>query len=342
MGTTSINGVSLVLCCHNSISRLPKTIKHVFAQLLHSQIPWELIIVDNASSDETFQVAKDLTQGAPFDCTIVTEKTIGLCNARVRGIAESKYEFISLVDDDNWVCFDWVQTVYEIMSSFPEVGACGGIGEPAFDSVPPYWFELVFNSFAVGKQCRSTGYVPASRGYLWGAGLTIRKTAWNNLTSKGFRFMLSGREGNKLSSGEDTELCFALRLCGWRLWYDERLKFVHYIPKERLNLIYLKHLYRAFGDASVILDQYKLLIECKPTDKISLMKYYLSNTFKTILTLSKFTIFSQLTISVAESETKNFLRAVYREYEHGRTLSYIKSFPKFVRHLNMIRKYVPE
>ena len=200
MGTTSINGVSLVLCCHNSIIRLPETIKRVCEQQPHSQIPWELIIVDNASSDETFQLAKNLTQSAPFDCTVVTEKTIGLCNARVRGIAESRYEFISFIDDDNWICSDWVQNVYEIMSSSSDVGACGGISESAFDSVSPSWFESVHNSYAVGKQCSSTGYVPASRGYLWGAGLTIRRTAWNNLTSKGFSFMLSGREGNNLSS----------------------------------------------------------------------------------------------------------------------------------------------
>lgn len=334
-----MTGVSLIICCHNSAEKLLPTIKHVNDLAVSSDIPWELIIVDNASTDNTYEIANQLLSDPLKNITkIVSEHRLGLKNARLRGIIESQYEFISFIDDDNWICQDWINIVFEIMSSSPEVGACGGGSNPAFDTVVPTWFESVHNGFAVGKQCQLTGYVPESRGYLWGAGLTIRRTAWNKLTSRGFRFMLTGRDGNKLTSGEDTELCFALRLCGWSLWYDERLQFVHYIPKERLDLHYLNHLYRAFGDASIILDQYRFFIECKPTSNISISKYYLINTLMAVFNLLKFTILSQLKKGGGISETKAILRKVCRAYEYGRTLTYLRAIPTFVKNLNNIRK----
>jgi hypothetical protein len=56
-----------------------------------------------------------------------------------------------------------------------------------------------------------------TRGYLWGAGLTIRKAAWQQLQAAGFTPMLLGRQGTMLSTGEDSEICYTLRLASWRL-----------------------------------------------------------------------------------------------------------------------------
>jgi len=252
-----MNGVSLVICCHNSADKLPSTIRHLNAMQVSDGIPWELIIVDNASTDGTSESAARLVSAHLKNITrIVAENRLGLRNARLKGFAESRYEYVCFIDDDNWVCPDWVNIIYEIMSERPEVGACGGKGFPSFESTPPSWFEHYQQCYAVGPQGESNGYVD-SRGFLWGAGLTIRRKAWQEIVENGFSFTLSGRHGTNLSSGEDSEICLALLCYRWRLWYDDRLTYHHYLPSFRLTSDYLKKLTRGFGASEVVLSSYR-------------------------------------------------------------------------------------
>jgi GT2 family glycosyltransferase len=171
---------------------------------------------------------------------------------------------VSFVDDDNWVCPDWVLRVAEVMSSHPNVGACGGKIEPAFEIAPPAWFDRFKGNYAIGAQAEAGGDVTDDRGYLWGAGLTIRKSAYQGLLARGFSSILTGREGGNLAAGEDAELCLAFRLAGWRLWYDPCLRLVHYVPAARLKWSYLCRIVRGFGSSSVGLDRYRQLLTDQP------------------------------------------------------------------------------
>jgi cellulose synthase/poly-beta-1,6-N-acetylglucosamine synthase-like glycosyltransferase len=150
-----------------------------------------------------------------------------------------------------------VATVSELMTTHPDVGACGGAGEAVPETDLPWWFEKFQGHFAVGPQCADAGDVTWTRGYLWGAGLAIRKAAWSQLIAKGYRSLLTGRKGASLTAGEDTELCFALRSAGWRLWYEPRLRFKHLLPAGRLQWSYLRGLHRGFGAAEAVLDAYQ-------------------------------------------------------------------------------------
>jgi len=55
------------------------------------------------------------------------------------------------------------------------------------------------------------------------------------LVDNGFAPWLKGREGGSLGAGEDTELCLALLLAGWRAHYDPRLSSAHGMPADRLE-----------------------------------------------------------------------------------------------------------
>ena len=74
-----------------------------------------------------------------------------------------------------------------------------------------------------------------------------------------------GRQGSCLSAGEDTELCLALRLAGWTLRYDPRLRLIHHLPADRLNWPYLRALQRGFGSASIQLAPYHALLGSRGT-----------------------------------------------------------------------------
>lgn len=250
-------GVSNVVCCHNSVSRLGATLRHLSEQLVQSDVPWEVIVVDNCSSDETASYAKRIWPAhLARRFRVVNESNPGLTSARQRGFDEASHEIVSFIDDDNWVCRDWTELVSEIMEAKPDAGALGGFCEAEFEAEPPEWFERFSRSYAVGGMATEASDVTWSKGYLFGAGLSIRKRAWQSIRRHGFTPLLSDRTGTALTSGGDTEMCRALRLAGWKLYYDPRLRLKHYMPAARLDWNYLRRLRRSMGSASIFTDSY--------------------------------------------------------------------------------------
>lgn len=253
------DGVSVVICCFNSALRLAPTLQHLRAQRVPSHIPWEVLLIDNGSTDGTIQVAKELwNTDVPATLRIEREPTRGLSKARSAGLRAARHDFVSFIDDDNWVAPDWVQTVWRTLTEHPDAGACGSCNDVVCEVPPPPWFERHRRHYAVGSQGDATGDVTWTRGYLWGAGLSLRRQAWRQLVDAGFQNVLQDRRGTALASGGDSELCAALRLAGWRLWYEPHLRLQHFLPAPRLTWPYLRALHRGFGAASIALRPYAL------------------------------------------------------------------------------------
>jgi glycosyltransferase involved in cell wall biosynthesis len=253
-----INGISAVICCYNSEHRLPKVLEHLDKQLITGNIPWEVLVIDNASTDRTAEVAVESWKRDGVELRVIHESRPGLSHARLAGFNEAAFDVVSFIDDDNWVEERWIQKVYDTMNADPNIGILGGRGDAAFDSEPPSWFEEFQAAYAVGADGKTTG--KQERKLLRGAGMNVRKDAWNSLRDQGFDFILSDRKGSSLSSGGDGELCLAFQLAGYDLYYDDDLSFYHFMPEGRLNWPYLERLYRAFGRAQPVENIYITLI----------------------------------------------------------------------------------
>jgi glycosyltransferase involved in cell wall biosynthesis len=319
-----MHGVSVIVCCHNSSSRLPATLSHLKQQETSSDITWEVIVVDNASTDNTSEVAvRFWPSSTPTTLRVVYEPQLGLTHARHRGLSEAKYEIVSFIDDDNWVCRNWVQLVSEVMCQYPNVGACGGYNEAVCEINPPSWFDRYKNSYAIGSQGDAAGDVSSTRGFLWGAGLSIRKSAWQKLVAQGFRPLLNDRQGAIASAGGDYELCLALRLAGWALWYEPRLRLRHFLPASRFEWNYLRRVYRGFGASSVWLDFYKYGLEGNPKTFMERVKRtWQWKTFGASIKL--FWYLSKVRLSVYRSVEGNFA-ALELEVRIGRLLELLRT-----------------
>lgn len=253
----SAEGVSIIVCCYNSVDRLPRTIEHLSKQQVPDNIPWEVIVVDNASIDDTSQVAQELWEeyGHPTSFRIIEEKKAGLSFARHAGFSNAKYEYCLFCDDDNWLSSKYVVEVYRILSDNTEIGVLGGKGEAVFESEQPKWFERYKGYYAVGPQSQMASG-PSFKGHVYGAGMVIRKSAYYTLLAGGFESLLNDRKGNSLMSGGDTELCLALAIKGYSIQYDERLNFRHFISKNRVTLNYLIKLTSSIGASWLSLHPY--------------------------------------------------------------------------------------
>lgn len=267
-------GVSVIICCFNSARRLPETLRHLAAQQVTEETAWEVVVVDNASTDETAEVARrcwPTEAAAPL--RVVLETEAGLSHARVRGMREARYDVISFIDDDNWAAGDWISRVSAIFAAHPEIGGAGGRMEEVCEIAPPGWFQEVKAHYAVGPQHLQSGDVTNSAGtLLCGAGLNLRTGAVRKLLADGFVFLMSGRKENRLSMGEDSELCFALRASGWRFWYDDELVLKHFIPQTRLRWDYAVRLMRGLGESSPLFTLYLCALKAPPFERYPVWK----------------------------------------------------------------------
>jgi len=138
---------SVIISCRNGAARLPTTLAHLIAQE-PPMTPWEVLLIDNASTDGSAAVASSCWRNGPAPLRIIDESRPGVRYGRERGLTEANYEFLGFVDDDNWVARDGVSAAYDIISSDPSLGAVGSIRTPACEVSPPAWFEKFHSIYA--------------------------------------------------------------------------------------------------------------------------------------------------------------------------------------------------
>lgn len=226
-------GVSVIVCCYNSSFRLPETLKYLALQKVQPNIKWEVIIIDNASNDNTAQIAQREWEKHISSCfrfTILTQSKPGKSNALQLGVKKAAFEYLIICDDDNWLNDDYVQQVHQIMSNNQKAGLLGGQGIAVSEIPLPTWFKNYERNFAVGKQ-RSYFNNVSTGDYLWGAGLAFRKQLYDRAYSTTPSLLL----GDLSIRGDDVEFCIRVLFMGYVLLYDDKLLFKHYMPKSRLS-----------------------------------------------------------------------------------------------------------
>lgn len=258
-------GVSVVICCYNSSKLLPETLRHICIQSVPPDIKWEVIIVDNSSTDNTSETAREflLKYNCPVSYKIIHESIPGLSFARKAGIENAQFEYLIFCDDDNRLNSDYIETAFNIMEKNNNIGICGGKSDAMSDTEFPDWFNKFSQSYSVGKQAVKTGYILEKSDIIWGAGMVVRNTVVRELYSKGFKSLLTDRKQGELTSGGDSELCYAMKIFGVKIYYDENLKLKHYLPDFRLNWKYLKRLHRAFGAQKIYFEPYLQILNLK-------------------------------------------------------------------------------
>jgi glycosyltransferase involved in cell wall biosynthesis len=116
--------VSLVVCTRNRSNALAKALE----QLARVEAPtggWELVVVDNGSTDETGAVLRAFAASASIPVTIVSEPRRGLGRARCSGVAHTRSSIVVFTDDDCYPAPDFLQKVLEAFRE-EHLGFVGG------------------------------------------------------------------------------------------------------------------------------------------------------------------------------------------------------------------------
>jgi glycosyltransferase involved in cell wall biosynthesis len=247
---------SIVVCCYNSVLRLPETIKYL-SNLKIDGFKAEVIIVDNASKDDTADVAlKEWEKYAHINNTtdfkVIFEPSPGLSSARIAGAENATGNYVVYVDDDNWLEDVFFINAVRLIKKYPDGGVFGGLGTPYFENgIEPDWFEELKGNYAVGPQADHEGDVTFTRGFVYGASSIWEKSTLLKIINQ--PLLLSDRKGSKLTSGGDTELCLRAIIAGRRIIYSDTLKFTHFIPANRLNREYVERMHKDSLEGNLLL-----------------------------------------------------------------------------------------
>src|SRR5512135_2235367 len=133
--------LTVALCTHNHEERLERTLRDI-GKLNPPSSPWELLIIDNASTDGTSQLAMTADWRRPgMNIRVVREEKLGLSNARNRAIEEATGEYIIFMDDDETPDPHWLGA-YERVILAERPDALGGRIVVMFeDGERPKWLQ---------------------------------------------------------------------------------------------------------------------------------------------------------------------------------------------------------
>jgi glycosyltransferase involved in cell wall biosynthesis len=230
---------TVALCTHNHADRLLRTLVDLSAIAL-PKAPWELVIVDNASGDETPELLARHQWPAGWSVRVIREEKLGLSNARNRAIQEALGEYLIFIDDDETPNPDWL-CAYERLIEAKQPDAFGGRIRVLFEDVRPQWLKddlLGFlgelNRFECITQLTETGTS------FFGGNFGFRKSVIDRVG--GFDAML-GRKGTDNTGGEEIDFYRRLLSAEFRVWWTPEAVIYHRIQAAKLSRWYFLDLH---------------------------------------------------------------------------------------------------
>jgi len=247
MAELSLPRISVIICTHNPrLDYLQRTLEALQGQTLPLD-QWELLVIDNASREPV---------GDQYDISWhprgrhISETTLGLTPARLRGVAESQTGLLVFVDDDNILDADYLVQALRISRDYSFLGAWGGQIRPEFEAEPPEWTKPYWGMLAIVELERDewSNCADHRAAAPCGAGMCIRRTVANRyaevLLAAGKdheRFQLD-RRGTHLASCGDSDLALTACDLGMGCGRFTSLRLTHLIPSVRLTTSYLVRL----------------------------------------------------------------------------------------------------
>jgi glycosyltransferase involved in cell wall biosynthesis len=119
--------ISVVVPLYNKQNAIAATLKSVLAQTYTN---YEIIVVDDGSTDRSAEVAETILQECTVYCVeckgkVVRKANGGVCSARNRGIQEAKYDYIALLDGDDLWDERYLEEQVKLIQDFPEAKMWG-------------------------------------------------------------------------------------------------------------------------------------------------------------------------------------------------------------------------
>ncbi|QLE57202.1 hormogonium polysaccharide biosynthesis glycosyltransferase HpsE [Nostoc sp. TCL26-01] len=265
---------------YNGANRLPELLERLRNQINTENIAWEIIVVDNNSTDNTAQVVKAYQENwqCPSPLKYCFEAKQGAAYARKTGVEVAAGKLIGFLDDDNYPVSTWVAAAYAFAQKYPQAGAYGSQIHPDWEVEPPENFGRISPFLAIVERGNQPlFYDPIKKLLPPSAGLVVRREAW--LESVPENPILTGRVSGNMLTSEDLEMLCYIQKAGWEVWYNPEMELYHKIPSGRLKKEYLIPFFRGIGLSRYV----TRMANVKPYQKPFLFVLYMINDIRKII-----------------------------------------------------------
>lgn len=237
--------IDVAICTWNRCALLAQTLERLCALEVPPHLSWQVIVVDNNSTDATPDVLRRFSGRLPLRSAFETRQ--GLANARNRVIDETTADYVLWTDDDVLVDPHWLSAYGQAFRERRGAAFFGGPVEPWFDGTPPRWlmqhWKEVANVFAT-RQLGDTAFQFDSTRVPYGANYAVRADV-----QREYRYDSSlGRRPGSNVGGEETLVLRQMLSAGHTGWWVPDAKVLHFVPHERQTVAYLRRFFIGQGE----------------------------------------------------------------------------------------------
>lgn len=233
--------LSVIIPTRNRSALLEKAIKSIILQTYPSE-NFEIIIVDNGSTDETRSVVHSQKHNF-HNLTYIYEPKPGLHVGRHAGLTIAKGEILVYGDDDIEAFPTWLEGIAESFND-PAVVLVGGNNLPRFECTPPAWIEKLWQNNPLGMTIVVYSLLDLgddvkeiSPYYVFGCNYSIRKRVL--LEVGGFHPDSMPEDLLKYRGDGESAVSLAILKRGYKTIFNPKASVYHWVPKSRMTFEYI-------------------------------------------------------------------------------------------------------
>lgn len=201
------------------------------ARVVSPPAGWELIAVDNASTDRSIDLIRSYEGRIPVK--VIREPTPGKNRALNLALKDAKGDFFIFTDDDIIVRPDWLVKWQDVADNQPDFDLFAGNTRPLWSIQPPAWMLRGVDAGVLYASHEGMQEGPCTAACMYGTNMAMRATVF----ADGLRFNDNiGPDGTaNYAMGSDTEIAIRLEEAGHKCWFASEPVVEHIIPPSHLE-----------------------------------------------------------------------------------------------------------
>jgi hypothetical protein len=245
---------SVIVCTRNRAGPLARMLASLAAADRPAGFAWELVVVDNGSTDATAAVLENVAARLPL--IAAAEPLAGLSHARNRGVGVARGRYLIWIDDDVVVEPGWLAAYADAFRRWPEAALFGGKVLPVLEAPVRPWFAACAAELADLLAGRDFGEAPlplslAEDRLPFGANFAVRAAEQRRFAYDPALGVAPGRA----RVGEETEVIRAILAAGGSGRYVPGAAVRHMIPPARQSIAHVRAYFRAHGETAAMTER---------------------------------------------------------------------------------------
>jgi glycosyltransferase involved in cell wall biosynthesis len=241
--------ISVLIATRNRSRSLERTLDGIRRQDGLSDVKWEVIVVDNGSTDDTSMMLSRLQQHLPI--VALYEPVPGQNRSFNRALEIARGKLLVFTDDDVEPSREWLSRIHAGSQRYSADSIFGGPIIPVYPLELPMWLQTIlhenpaYESVAFAKFLLSKDEGPITD-IPFGPNFAVRARALGRLR---FNPALGpGNEGPAMMG--ETELLLRLRGSGERIIYLPTARVKHFVREEQIDRKWLLERAYKYGRSS--------------------------------------------------------------------------------------------